>query len=130
MLAHSAAGRIGRFLEPALRPLGFDWRIGTAFLGAFAAKEVFVAQMGIVFSIGDAETSHRSLRQKLHENYNRLTGFCVMLFAMIATPCVATVAVTRREAGSWKWAIFQFGGLTVMAYILTLLVHQIGLLLS
>lgn len=130
MLAHSAAGRIGRFLEPALRPLGFDWRIGTAFLGAFAAKEVFVAQMGIVFSIGDVETSHRSLRQKLRENYSRLTGFCVMLFAMIATPCAATVAVTRKETGSWKWALFQFGGLTVMAYILTLLVYQIGMLLS
>lgn len=129
VLAHSAAGRLGRFLEPALRPLGFDWRIGTAFLGAFAAKEVFVAQMGIVFSIGDAETSHRSLRQKLHDNYSRLTGFCVMLFAMIATPCVATVAVTRREAGSWKWALFQFGGLTALAYLLTLLVHQFGSLL-
>jgi ferrous iron transport protein B len=130
MLAGSAAGRLGRFLEPALRPLGFDWRIGTAFLGAFAAKEVFVAQMGIVFSIGDAETSPKSLRQKLHENYSRLTGFCVMLFAMIATPCVATVAVTRREAGSWKWALFQFGGLTVLAYLLTLLVHQLGSLLT
>lgn len=126
MLARSAAGRIGRLLEPALRPLGFDWRIGTAFLGAFAAKEVFVAQMGIVFSIGDAEAAPKSLRQKLQENYSRLTGFCVMLFAMIATPCVATVAVTRRETGSWKWALLQFGGLTALAYLLTLLVHQLG----
>ncbi len=130
LLAHSAAGRIGHALEPALKPLGFDWRIGTAFLGAFAAKEVFVAQMGIVFSVGDAEQDPRSLRVRLQENYSRLTAFCIMLFALIATPCMATVAVTRREAGSWKWAILQFIGLTVLAYVLTLLVYQFGSLVA
>lgn len=126
MLARSAAGRVGRFLEPALKPLGFDWRIGTAFLGAFAAKEVFVAQMGIVFSVGEVEKERQKLRQRLRENYSPLTAFCIMLFSLIATPCVATIAVTRRETGLWRWAVFQFFGLTAMAYVLTLGVYQIG----
>jgi ferrous iron transport protein B len=126
MLARSAAGRIGRFLEPALKPLGFDWRIGTAFLGAFAAKEVFVAQMGIVFSVGEVEKEPQKLRQRLRENYSPLTAFCVMLFSLIAAPCVATIAATRRETGLWRWAVFQFLGLTALAYVLTLGVYQIG----
>jgi ferrous iron transport protein B len=130
LLARSAAGRIGHALEPALKPLGFDWKIGTAFLGAFAAKEVFVAQMGIVFSVGDAEKHPRHLRARLQENYSRLTAFCIMLFALIATPCMATVVATRREAGAWKWALFQFAGLTALAYLLTLLVYQLGSLLT
>jgi len=121
MLARSAAGRIGRTLEPMLKPLGFDWRIGTAFLGAFVAKEVFVAQTGIIFSMGEKE---------LRKSYTPLTAFCIMLFALIATPCVATVAVTRRETGAWKWALLQFGGLTVLAYIVTLAVYQVGSLLA
>ncbi len=129
-LAYSIVGRIGRGMEPAIKPLGFDWRIGSAFLGAFAAKEVFVAQMGIAFSIGEAEEDPDSLRVLLRQNYSRLTGFCIMLFMLIATPCVATVAVTRREAGSWKWALLQFAGFTALAYLLTLLVYQLGSILS
>jgi len=119
-----------------LKPLGFDWRIGTAFLGAFAAKEVFVAQMAIVFSVEQAEKYPESLGKRLRKKYSRdkgtiePTGFCIMLFSLIATPCVATLAVTRREAGSWKWALLQFGGLTALAYLLTLLVYQLGSLLT
>ncbi len=130
MLARSAAGRIGHALEPLLKPLGFDWRIGTAFLGAFAAKEVFVAQMGIVFSVGEVEKHPDNLRRRLRETYTPLTAFCIMLFSLIATPCIATVAVTRKEAGAWKWAVGQFVGLTVFAYLLTLLVYQLGSLLT
>jgi len=129
-LAHSVAGRIGRAIEPALQPLGFDWKIGTALLGAFAAKEVFVAQMGIVFSVGDVETNPDNLRVRLRKNYTPLIAFCIMLFTLISMPCVATLAVTRREAGSWKWALLQFGGLTTLAYLLTLLVYQLGSLLT
>ena len=130
-LDHSFAGRIGHAMEPVLAPMGFDWRIGTALVGAFAAKEVFVAQMGIVFSVeAPDEAGAGHLRQQLHANYSQLVGFCIMLFALIASPCMATVAVTRRESGSWKWAAYQFFGLTALAWILTTIVYQVGTFLG
>ncbi|MFW5894191.1 MAG: ferrous iron transport protein B [bacterium] len=125
-LSKSLAGRIGHGLEPVLKPLGFDWRIATALIGAFAAKEVFVAQMGIVYSVGEADEESVPLRDKLRRNYTPLVGFCIMLFCLISAPCMATIAVTKRESNSWRWPLFQLGGLTVMAYILTLIVYQIG----
>ncbi|MFZ5980364.1 MAG: ferrous iron transport protein B [Candidatus Zixiibacteriota bacterium] len=129
-LAYSIAGRVGRFIEPMLKPMGFDWRIGTALIGAFAAKEVFVAQMGIVFSVGDTHEGPEALRHKLRRTYTPLVAFCVMLFTLISTPCMATVAVTKRESNSWKWALLQLSGLTVLAFVLTVLVFQIGHLLG
>lgn len=129
-LKHSFMGRIGLGIAPIFKPLGFDWRISTAMLGAFAAKEVFVAQMGIVFSLGEVDEESTSLREKLKRNYSPLVAFCMMLFMLIATPCVATVAITKKESGSWTWALAQFGGLTIVAYILTFLVYQIGTLLK
>ncbi len=125
-LENSVMGHIGRIMEPAIEPLGFDWRIGTAMLGAFAAKEVFVSQMGIVFSLGETGEDSQSLHETLHREYSPLVGFSLMLFLLIATPCMATVAVTRRESGSWKWALLQFFGLTAIAYVISLLVFQIG----
>jgi ferrous iron transport protein B len=125
-LAYSVAGRIGHGLEPVLRPLGFDWRIGTALIGAFAAKEVFVAQMGIVFAVGAAGEGSEALRAQLQAHYTPLQAFCIMLFCLVSAPCVATIAVTRKESGSWKWAALQLGGLTVLAYVVTLLVYQVG----
>ncbi len=125
-LAGTVAGRIGRAMEPAIRPLGFDWKIGTAMIGAFAAKEVFVAQLGIVYSVGDADEESVPLRTKLRENYSALTAICIMIFMLIATPCMATIAITRRESGSWTWALFQLFGLTALAYIVTLIVYQLG----
>ena len=128
-LRHSVAGRVGRAMEPALQPLGLDWRIGTALIGAFAAKEVFVAQMGIVYAMGETDETSDSLRGAMARDYSPLTGVSLILFLLIATPCMATVAVTRRESGSWKWALFQFGGLTLVAYLLSLTVYQLGSLL-
>lgn len=125
-LTYTIAGRIGRGLEPVIRPMGFDWRIGTALIGAFAAKEVFVAQMGIVFSLGEADEESPALREKLQQNYTMLQAFCIMLFCLISTPCMATVAVTKRESNSWKWALFQLSGLTILAYVITVAVYQIG----
>jgi len=125
-LSYSLAGRIGHFSEPVLHPMGFDWRIGTALIGSFAAKEVFVAQMGIVFSVGDTKEGADALRKKLRKRYTPLIAFCVMLFTLISTPCMATVAVTRRESNSWKWAMLQLVGLTALAFIVTALVFQVG----
>ena len=119
-------GRIGRAIEPALKPLGFDWKIGTALIGATAAKEVFVSQLGIVYAVGNTDEQSQTLREKLQQSYTPLTGFCIMLFCLISTPCVATVAMTKQETNSWRWALFQFGSLTVLAYIITFIVYQLG----
>jgi len=125
-LERSYAGRVGRAFEPLLRPMGFDWKIGTALIGAIAAKEVFVAQMGVVYSVGEADETSEPLAETLRANYSPLVGFCIMLFCLIATPCMATFAVMAKEAGSWKWAFAQWFGLTAIAWVLTTLVYQIG----
>jgi ferrous iron transport protein B len=129
-LSHTIAGRIGHAMEPVIKPLGFDWRIGTAMIGAFAAKEVFVAQMGIVYSVGEADEESEPLRDQLKANYSPLVGFCIMLFMLISAPCMATIAVTKRESNSWKWALFQLVGLTLLAYVVTLVVYQAGSVLG
>ncbi|MDY7011284.1 MAG: ferrous iron transport protein B [Planctomycetota bacterium] len=125
-LEHSAIGRIGKTIAPALAPCGFDWKISTALLGAFAAKEVFVGQMGVIYSVGEeADEQSEPLREKLQKHYTPLVGFCIMLFCLVSMPCMVTVAVTVREAG-WRWAILQVTYLTVMAWVLTTIVYQVG----
>jgi ferrous iron transport protein B len=125
-LEHSLIGRVGHAVEPALAPLGFDWKIGTALIGSVAAKELFVSQLSIVYAVGSGDEGVARFTDRLRADYTSLTGFCVMLFCLISAPCVATVAMTRQETGSWRWATFQFVGLTVLAYIVTLIVYQAG----
>jgi ferrous iron transport protein B len=125
-LANSVIGRIGRFIEPAIRPLGFDWKIGTALIGATAAKEVFVSQLGIVYAVSGGEGPEQTLREQLQANYTPLVGFCICLFCLVYAPCVVTVLMTRQETGRWGWAMAQFFGLTLIAYVLTLAVYQVG----
>ncbi len=125
-MAGTVAGRIGHAIEPALRPMGFDWRIGTALIGATAAKEIFVAQLGVVYAVGG---EREALRARLREDYNPLIGFCIMVFCLITAPCVATIAVTKQETNSWKWALFQLTLLTATAYVVTVVLYQAGLLL-
>ena len=129
-LEYTAIGRIGKAIEPALRPLGFDWRVGTALVGAFAAKEVFVAQMGIVFSLGSADADSESLRQTLRSHYTPLQGLAMMLFCLLSAPCVATIAATKRETDSWGWALGMLLGMTAIAWIVTFAVFRLGLLLG
>ena len=142
-LRYSIAGRIGQGIEPVVGLMGFDWKIGTALIGALPAKELFVAQMGIVYSLGQVEvgdgvaeagqaggvSSSAALRARLRADYSRLVGFCVMLFCLLSSPCLATVAVTRRET-SWGWALVQMFGLGVGALVITTCVYQVGALLG
>ncbi|HIC85895.1 MAG TPA: ferrous iron transporter B, partial [Desulfobacterales bacterium] len=125
-LKHSVAGRIGQTLEPLFTPLGFDWKLVTPVIGAIAAKEIFVAQLGIIYSVGEADEESESLRSKLQARYSPLTGFCIMLFMLVVAPCLATFAVMKSESGSWRWALYQFWGLTVLAWVLTMAVYQVG----
>jgi ferrous iron transport protein B len=136
-LEYSVTGRVGRALEPAFRPLGFDRKVVTAMIGALAAKEVFVSQMGIVYSIagagpapGAAAPGPGALRARLAADYPPLVGVSMMLFLLVAAPCMATVVVTRRESGSWRWALLQLVGLTATGYLLSLAVFQAGRLFT
>ncbi|MFO8014690.1 MAG: ferrous iron transport protein B [Phycisphaerae bacterium] len=130
-LEYSAAGRIGKTLEPVTRPAGFDWRINTGLLGAFAAKEVFVAQMGIVMALGEeVGAESESLHAALRRNYSPLQGVAVMVFCLLGFPCMATVVVMWRESGSWKWVVLQWTMLTAMAYAAAVIVYQGGTLLG
>ncbi len=129
-LSYSVAGRIGHTLEPVMRPVGFDWKTSTALVGAFAAKEVFVAQLGIVHSLGEADEESEPLRAVLQREYTPLQAFAIMLFCLVSVPCMVTVATTWKESGSWKWAALQVVGLTALAWVLTAGVYQIGLLVT
>jgi len=129
-LRYSVAGRIGKAMEPAIAPMGFDWKLGTSMIGAFAAKEVFVANLGIVYSMGQTTEDDQDLRDKLSNDYSPLVGISLMLFLLISAPCMATFAVTRRESGSWRWAFLQLGGLTLVAFVISTAVYQVGRLLG
>ena len=129
-MEYTLSGRIGRFLEPVFKPLGFDWRVTTAAIGALAAKEVFVSQMGILYSVGEADEESAPLRQHLRENYTPLQAFCMMLFCLLSIPCLATLAIIRRELNSWKMVFAEAFGLFLLAYLVTLAVYQIGTLLQ
>jgi len=126
-LAHAAIGRIGKGIAPIMRPCGFDWKISTALIGAFGAKEIFVGQMAVVHAVGqESEDARHRLKAKLQAQYSPLQGFCIMLFCLISLPCVATVVVTWRESGQVRWALLQMVGLTMLAWAVTTLVFQIG----
>jgi ferrous iron transport protein B len=139
-LANSYGGRLGKAIEPAIEPLGFDWKIGVGIIGAFAAREVFVATLGIVYSVGDEadEESKPKLRDALRNErradgsraYTPLVGLSLMIFFALACQCMSTLAVVRRETRSWGWPLFLFGYMTALAYVVSLAVYQGGRLLG
>lgn len=123
-LEYSFAGRLGRWLEPVFRPLGFDWRLNTALIGALAAKELFVSQLGIIHAVEAEDTD--SLAEALRATYPPATGLAALVFTLIASPCVATLAVMRREAGRRRWAILQWVVLTLAGYLLAAATYQVA----
>jgi ferrous iron transport protein B len=141
ILAHSAIGRIGAFIEPAVKPLGFDGRTGTAILTSFAAREVFVSSTAILFSVeetDDDEETRSLLRDRIaaatwpdgRPLFTPLSLISLLVFFIYALQCLPTTAVVAREAGSWKWAIGQFVFMSTFAYLASLLVFQGGRLLG
>ncbi len=139
LLEHSYGGRLGHGLEPLIEPLGFDWKIGVGIVGAFAAREVFVSTLGIVYSVGgDADEGSEPLRAALREEkradgsraYTPLVGLTLMIFFALACQCMSTLAVVRRETRSWRWPAFLFGYMTSLAWIVAFLVYQGGRLLG
>jgi len=128
-LAYSAAGRIGHFLEPVFRPLGFDWKMAVATIAGIAAKEVIISTMGTLYSIEDAEGQSESLKVALYDNYTPLVGYNFMLFTLLYFPCLAAMAVFRKEAGT-KEMLFQMGYTLSLAWAVSFMVFQIGRLFS
>ena len=112
------------------RHIGFDWKIATSTIGALAAKEIFVAQMGILHAEGESDEESAGLRAKLVKCYTPLQAFCIMLFCLLSIPCLATLAVIKRELNSWKMAFIEAGALFTLAYVMTFIVFQLGTLLK
>lgn len=133
-LRHSYIGRLGKFIEPAIKPLGFDWRIGIGIMTSFLAREVFVGTMGITFAVGQADENSVALRDQLAAAtwpdgtlvLTPVTGISLMVFYVLACQCVSTLAVVKKETGSWKWPALMFAYMSVLAYAGSLAVNQIG----
>jgi ferrous iron transport protein B len=126
LLRQSFLGRLGRFIEPAVRPLGWDWRIGTAVLASFPAREVVIATMGTIYDLGDEEDeSSRGLREKLRAAtwpdgrlvFTTPVALSIMVFFALCCQCGGTLAVIQRETRSWGWPIFTFAYMTLLAYL-------------
>jgi ferrous iron transport protein B len=134
-LERSFGGRLGKALEPALEPLGFDWKIGVGIVGAFAAREVFVSTMGLVYGLGEvADDELTPLRDRMRAEtradgkpaYTPLVGLSLMVFFALACQCMSTLAVVKRETRSWRWPIFLFGYMTALAWVASFMVYQGG----
>jgi ferrous iron transport protein B len=130
-LEHSYIGQLGKFIEPAVRPLGYDWKIGIALLTSFAAREVFVGTLATIYSVQDAEESTIAGRMALERDtlgkpvFNLATGASILIFYALAMQCMSTLAVVKKETNSWKWPMIQLVFMTVLAYTASLLTYQL-----
>jgi ferrous iron transport protein B len=133
-LANSVAGRLGQFIEPAIRPLGFDWQIGVGILSSFAAREVIVSTLAIVYGVGDVtDENPRSLHDALRAAkrsdgspvFGLATCISLLVFYVLAMQCLPTQVIVRRETGGWRWPLFQLAYMTVLAYTAALVAYQV-----
>jgi len=128
----SFAGQLGSLIEPAIRPLGLNWEMGFSIIASFPAREVFVTSLATVLNVQDDDDDQsRSLIAKLNAkrddgSFSSLIGFSLMVFYVFACQCMSTLAVCRRETGSWLWTAGMFGYMTSLAYIAALATYQIG----
>jgi ferrous iron transport protein B len=134
LLQQSYAGVLGKAIEPAIKPLGFDWKIGIALITSFAAREVFVGTMATLYSVGEnAETNNSTLREKMRaavredgtKVYTLATGLSLLVFYVLAMQCMSTLAIVKRETRSWKWPAIQFAYMTGLAYMMSLIIYQL-----
>ena len=134
-LEASYAGHFGKFIEPAIKPLGYDWKIGVALLASFAAREVFVGTMSTIYSIGsNPDGDNKTIKQRLRAEINPATGgpmytpavsFSLLIFYVFAMMCMSTIATVYRETKSWQWPLIQFFYMTGLGYVLAYLTYQI-----
>ena len=134
LLENSFIGIMGRAIEPAIRPLGYDWKIGIALITSFAAREVFVSTIATIYSIGGDPEDDSTIREKLNAQINPVTGdkvfnkataFSLMVFYVFAMQCMSTLAIVYRETKGWKWPLIQTVYMTALAYVSALITYQI-----
>jgi ferrous iron transport protein B len=134
-LKHSYAGQLGHVLEPVIRPLGFDWKIGVALIASFAAREVLVSTLSIIYNVGkdedaQSQTLISAVRNARDDNgkptWTPLTALTLMVFFVLAMQCMSTLAVVRRETNSWTWPLFMLVYMTGFAYVAALITYQMG----
>lgn len=133
LLQSSYAGTLGKAIEPVIRPLGYDWKIGIALITSFAAREVFVGTMATLYSVGDDADNNTTLRQKMAaavredgtKVYNLATGLSLLVFYVLAMQCMSTLAVVKRETRSWKWPMIQLVYMTGLAYVMSWIMYNI-----
>ena len=135
---HSLGGQMGKLIEPVIKPLGFDWKIGIGIIASFAAREVFVSALAVVHGIEDADENTPTLRETLKNEkradgstfYTPLLGWALMVFFLLACQCMSTVAIVHRETMSWRWPIFMIAYMSVLAWVGAFAVFQGGRLLG
>ncbi|MFN2501051.1 MAG: ferrous iron transport protein B [Pyrinomonadaceae bacterium] len=134
-LKNSFAGKLGRTIEPVIRPLGYDWKIGVALIASFAAREVLVSTLSIIYNVGkdeneQSETLISAVRNAKTDDgkpvWTPLTALSLMVFFVLAMQCMSTLAIVRRETNSWRWPLFMFVYMTVLAYVGALITYQGG----
>ena len=131
-LEHSYIGILGKGIEPAVQPLGYDWKIGIAILSSFAAREVFVGTLATIYSVGSEEEETIKNRMAAEVNpvlgtplFNFASGISLLLFYAFAMQCMSTLAIVKKETNSWKWPMWQLLTMSAIAYIVALISYQI-----
>jgi ferrous iron transport protein B len=132
-LEHSYLGQIGKGIEPVIRPLGYDWKIGIALISSFAAREVFVGTLATIYSVGDSSENTSTIKEQMKAEkdsngkpiFNFATGISLLLFYAFAMQCMGTLAIVKRETNTWKWPVLQLTGMGLLAYLIALTAYQI-----
>jgi ferrous iron transport protein B len=124
-IEHSFAGMIGHSVEPAIKPLGFNWKIGIGLISSLVAREVIVGTLGTIYGVEDADENSVGLQQRLHSDLTLGGAVALLIFFAFAMQCMSTVAVVRRETGGWKWPAIQFAYMTFLAYVCALITNQV-----
>ncbi len=133
-LEHSYIGVMGKAIEPAIKPLGYDWKIGIALISSFAAREVFVGTLATIYSVGNDDEENTTIKQRMADEINEETGeklfnipvgMSLLVFYAFAMQCVSTLAIVKRETNSWKWPMIQLFGMGAIAYIASFLTYTL-----
>lgn len=139
--ANSYLGKIGKFIEPAIAPLGFDWKMGVSLLSGVAAKEIVVSTLGVLYQADEGSTNNtlaEKLRAETHKTgelkgqktFTPLKAIAFLIFILIYFPCVAVISAISHESGSWKWALFTIVFTTSLAWIVAFSIYQVGMIIG
>ena len=132
-LRYSLAGRFGHLIEPVIRPLGYDWKMGVGLVGAFAAREVFVSTMAITYNAGNEDETEPLADAMRADTYpdgrpvwTPLVAVSLLVWFVLAMQCMSTLAIVKRETASWRWPLFMLAYMNGLAYVVCLIIYQIG----